>query len=167
MASVAVGVLTARGKFARLGDAGAGRVVASTFEGSSLPINGFLAIRARLCAGLSVAFKDRDRVAVTAPRSAVAVIDNAEGVPAWLRADGWGCEQRADCKAGDEQCAERRIGDKRRVDSQAIDGRCAGCRIEDRRREDSEDSSERRTDSRGGDERPTSSKVGNERRTSS
>lgn len=114
VASVAVGVLTVRGKFARLGDAGAGRVVASTFEGSSLPINGFLAIRARLCAGLSVAFKDRDRVAVTAPRSAVAVTDRAEAVPVGLRADGWGGgERRADCKAGDEQCAGRRIGGKR------------------------------------------------------
>ncbi|WP_238607934.1 polyprenol phosphomannose-dependent alpha 1,6 mannosyltransferase MptB [Amycolatopsis sp. Poz14] len=168
VASAAVGVLTVGGKFARLGDAGAGRVVASTFEGSSLPINGFLAIRARLCAGLSVAFKDRDRVAVTAPRSAVAVIDGAEAVPVGPRADGWGGgEQREDCKAGDEQCAGRWIGDKRRADSQASDGRCAGCKIEGRRREGSEDSNERRTGSRVGGERRTNSRIGDERRTNS
>ncbi|OAP24889.1 hypothetical protein A4R44_04404 [Amycolatopsis sp. M39] len=41
VASIVVGVLTMHGKFARPGDAGGGRVVASTFEGSSLPINGF------------------------------------------------------------------------------------------------------------------------------
>ncbi|UKD54817.1 polyprenol phosphomannose-dependent alpha 1,6 mannosyltransferase MptB [Amycolatopsis sp. FU40] len=70
VASVVVGVLTMRGKFALLGDVGAGRVVASTFEGSSLPINGFLAIRAKLRAGLSVALKSRGCVAVAAPRSA-------------------------------------------------------------------------------------------------
>ncbi|MFD2472531.1 polyprenol phosphomannose-dependent alpha 1,6 mannosyltransferase MptB [Amycolatopsis silviterrae] len=101
VASVGVGVLTARGKFARLGDGGDGRVETSTFDHLSSPINGFLAMRANLRAGLKSALKNRDRVAASALRSALAAIDNAEAVP---------IEQRADSRVGDEHVAGAAVG---------------------------------------------------------